>query len=244
MKDINYFIDVKGKRWSISLRNNIIDKLLYILNDILWQRITIYDQDEDKRYTINLEDRYKYLEKKASAMNLKLESKFCDIFYDEYHNVNSDPLKNQTLVIELELSYFKRKEKILTSYINSVLKKTKDIVFSVGFSVDIPQEEPYLDILERYEIEEVSSIMHPIFGGNDYIQIIDPQEYEPYFTKEDLLATPAYKVYEWDNKGRIFMQFYETAWDYDNPKAMGQIKRALDYLNACKKSPLDGLDLT
>ena len=243
MYNINYSIDIQERHWSINFRNKIIDYLLDLLKDITWEEVTFYDQDQDQRHPINLEDRCKYLDRKASATNLILKSGDCIIEYDEYHRKNSDIPTVQALSLKVELSFFKEIEKKLTQLVNTIFEKTEKIGFSIKFVVDDPQEEPYLNILERYKIEAVSGMWYNIFTGNDYIRIITPAIYEPYFTKEDLLATPAYKVYEWDDEGRIFMQFYETAWDYDNPKAMGQIKRALDYLNACKKSPLDGLDL-
>lgn len=76
-----------------------------------------------------------------------------------------------------------------------------------------------------------------IFGGMlPWFILLAPPVYEPYYTRESLLTSPAFKVYQYDNNW-IGLRAYENPFDFTSQATCEQIARLNEYLNTCKLKP-------
>jgi len=92
---------------------------------------------------------------------------------------------------------------------------------ALAICVDTPIKEPERRTLGLPKIRPMSltgTVNIP------WYQVFSPENYLQHCTKEQLLATPAYRVTELEHN-RVAIQAYENLWDYAHPTAMEYIKQ-------------------
>lgn len=67
-----------------------------------------------------------------------------------------------------------------------------------------------------------------------WYHLISPRSYQPYYSEEDLLKTPSYKVQKLGN-GWLEFYIYPELMDFDKPENLQCISETTAYLNACRK---------
>jgi hypothetical protein len=76
-----------------------------------------------------------------------------------------------------------------------------------------------------------------IFGGMlPWFTLLAPHTYQPYYTKEILLAAPVYKIYTYENDW-IGIRAYENPFDFTALTTGEKIAAVNTYLNASKLKP-------
>ena len=67
-----------------------------------------------------------------------------------------------------------------------------------------------------------------------WYHLISSRSYELYYSQQDLLNAPAYKVQKLDN-GWVEMYVYPNPLDYDKPENLQRLTETANYLNACRR---------
>jgi hypothetical protein len=98
-----------------------------------------------------------------------------------------------------------------------------------SFSVDVPLgREGWEQVAERLKLGSPGTIK------DSWIQILSPADYSNFFTKEQMLAAPAYYVEELP-EGRVLYQLYPNPWaDPSTPELAEYLNPLYHYLQKIK----------
>ena len=200
-----------------------------------WNRCNVfYDDDDDISIPPRLEDikkafsrpDYSYIKTRFANDNVRVGSQ-------KY----KEEKQRENISFDITKAFSVGKTSMILDFIIDLCRSIGDFD-EVMFLIDL--EDPYMKSYELIrEVKDKHGTNIDFFNTNngvEWIYILSPKMYEPLFTKEELLAIPAYKVYEWDNEGRIYIQVYENAWDFEkNPQSIKYLLDTTRYLSKILK---------